>query len=97
MIQPKLFYEEILPQEWLRELQGVFYIFNPGLTRLPQGGFALAFRVVAADGRRRIGICRLDAGLAPVSGSSIPLSDILRPDEGRALPSRARDWFADPR
>lgn len=56
----------------------------------------MAYRFVAADGLRRIGLCQLDAALRVVSGSHVALSDQLRVVGGN-YPEVARRWFADPR
>jgi hypothetical protein len=91
------FTEDILPLPWRHHAHGPVNIFNPALTSHPLGGYILAYRAVCADGLRRIGICKLDAGLVPIVGSSTPLSDLLRPDHVQSLPPQARCWFADPR
>lgn len=89
--------EELLPAAW-RDLasQGALRAFNPAL--LADGsGWLFAYRMVGADARRRIAICRLDAGLRVVPGSAVALSDLVRFDAGRAYPDAVRAWFADPR
>ena len=92
--------DELLPAAWrpLAEA-GPVRTFNPGLVR-DGAGWLFAYRVVAPDGARRIGICRLDTSLRVVNDSQLPLSDHLvvggaaRPD---TYPEVARRWFADPR
>lgn len=71
-------------------------MFNPALLRDGEG-WLFAYRVVGADGRRRIGLCRLDQRLAIVPGSAQPLSDRLHFRTDRAFAPEATTWFADPR
>lgn len=87
----------LLPTAWQPFLAaGPVRLFNPGL--LADGdGWLLAFRVVAADGLRRIGLCRLDRALRPIPGSALPLSDSLRIRPDRSYVDQVRAWFADPR
>ena len=89
--------EDVLPAEW-RALAGLGPIrtFNPALLR-DGAGWIFAYRLVAADGLRRIAICRLDSNLAIVAGSPSPLTDQVRLDPGSEYPEVARNWFADPR
>jgi hypothetical protein len=88
---------ELLPANWLREAQdGPVRTFNPALLR-DNLGWILAYRVVAPDGRRRLGICRLGADLTVEEGSQVPLSDFVRFKRGHVLPEVATQWFADPR
>lgn len=69
--------------------------FNPAL--LADGdGWILAYRVVGADGRRRLAICRLDTAFGPRPGSVADLGDALRLPDGD-YPAEAREWQADPR
>ena len=87
--------EALLPAAWRwLAAEGPVRCFNPGLLADAEG-WLLAFRVVGADGRRRIGLCRLDRNLAVVPGSALPLSDTLALPPG--LGSQAYHWFADPR
>ena len=46
--------------------------FNPGLWREGEG-WIFAYRIVATDGLRRIGICRLNRELEIVPGSQVRL------------------------
>jgi hypothetical protein len=71
--------------------------FNPGLTADGSGGWLLAYRLVGQDAKRRIGICRLDAKGAVITGSAQPLSDSFRLRPGCLYPAEAYTWFADPR
>lgn len=93
--------DELLPAAWrpLAEV-GPVRTFNPGLLR-DGTGWLFAYRVVATDGKRRIGACRLDASLRVVHDSQIPLSDWLvvggKSADRDAYPDVARSWFADPR
>jgi predicted GH43/DUF377 family glycosyl hydrolase len=89
--------EQLLPDRWraLAE-QGPVRTFNPGLLR-NRDGWLFAYRIVAADGRRRIGLCRLNHALEVVEGSQLPWSDDVRFHPGQPYPETARQWFADPR
>lgn len=89
--------DELLPAAW-RDPAGADTLraFNPAL--LADGpGWLFAYRMVGADSRRRIAICRLDAGLRIVPGSAVALSDLIRFDARGAYPDAVRAWFADPR
>jgi hypothetical protein len=88
---------KLLPEAWARfTAQGPVRCFNPGLVR-DGDGWLFAYRVVGADGLRRIGICRLDAAFRVVPGSAMPLSDRVRFRRGAEYPEVATKWFADPR
>jgi len=87
---------ELTPPEWQRlASDGPLRTFNPGLLRSGDN-WLMAYRFVAADGLRRIGLCQLDATLQVVSGSHLALSDKLL-IAGENYPAVARTWFADPR
>lgn len=89
--------EQLLPAAWRQfAADGPVRVFNPGLLR-DGDGWLFAYRVVAADGLRRIAMCRLDAALRVVADSAFPLTDHVRfrPDAG--YPEVATQWFADPR
>lgn len=87
---------ELLPAEWQRFAgEGPVRTFNPGLLRAGDH-WLFAYRLVAGDGARRIGLCRLDDSLRVIPGSHLPLSDGLRVT-GDHYPTVARAWFADPR
>ncbi len=89
--------EELLPEPWRRfSADGPIRTFNPGLLR-DRDGWLFAYRIVAADGLRRIGICRLDASLRVVSDSRVAWSDAVRFRPGMSYPEVALRWFADPR
>lgn len=88
---------DLLPSNWLREAQdGAVRTFNPALLR-DGAGWVLAYRVVAPDGRRRLGICRLTADLEVDDGTQVPLTDFVRFGRDQAYPEMATQWFADPR
>lgn len=89
--------EELLPNTWRHFLtSGPVRVFNPGLLR-DGDGWLFAFRVVAIDGLRRIGICRLNAALRPIAGSAVALTDLVRMSPQGSYPEQAHTWFADPR
>ena len=88
---------ELLPSEWQRLAEGPLYTFNPGLIRSSDDRWILAYRVVGTDGRRRIGICRLDRDFGVVAGSAKALSDSFSFKNPDVYPPVALDWFADPR
>lgn len=88
---------DLLPSNWLREAQdGPVRTFNPALLR-DGAGWILAYRVVAPDERRRLGICRLTAELEIDDGSQVPLTDFVRFHRDHSYPEMATQWFADPR
>lgn len=87
----------LLPGEWRAAAgDGPVRAFNPGLLRDGEG-WLLAYRIVAPDGRRRIGLCRLDRGFQVIDGSPVPLTDQVRFRPGAVYPETATQWFADPR
>jgi hypothetical protein len=89
--------EQLLPEAWRGfSPDGPIRTFNPGLLR-EGDGWLFAYRIVAADGLRRIGICRLDASLQVVTDSQVPWSDAVRFRPGVSYPDVALRWFADPR
>ncbi|MGA9072155.1 MAG: hypothetical protein WB424_17965, partial [Terracidiphilus sp.] len=96
-IDTQILSENILPSEWRTDPSVQLTLFNPTLTSLPKGGFALAYRAVGSDGLRRIGVCRLNEQLSLIAHTIVPFSDRVRPEDGRNLPLQAARWFADPR
>jgi predicted GH43/DUF377 family glycosyl hydrolase len=88
---------ELLPEAW-RTLgrEEPVRSFNPGLLR-DGDGWIFAYRIVLPDGRRRIGICRLDRALNVVPGSQLALTDLVRFRPAGAYPEIVTQWFADPR
>ena len=87
----------LLPPEWLAAAgDGPVRAFNPGLQR-DGDGWLFAYRMVGPDGRRRIGLCRLDRRFEVVAGSPVAMSDHVRFRSGTTLPATATQWFADPR
>jgi hypothetical protein len=89
--------EKLLPETWRAFLaDGPVRTFNPGLLRDGEG-WIFAYRIVAADGRRRIGICRLDRDLRVIDGSCVPLTDHVRFRPDGVYPEIGTRWFADPR
>jgi hypothetical protein len=88
---------QLLPEAWLKfSSDGPIRTFNPGLLR-EGDGWLFAYRIVAADGLRRIGICRLDASLQVVADSQVAWSDAVRFHPAGSYPDVALHWFADPR
>ena len=88
---------ELLPKQWRKfAAEGPVRAFNPGLLR-DGAGWILAYRIVAADGLRRIALCRLDRELKIVAGSQVSWSDLVRFSGGSSYPAPATSWFADPR
>lgn len=87
----------LLPEAWgSLSGEGPVRTFNPGLLR-EGDGWVFAYRVVLPDGRRRIGICRLDRALNVIPGSQAALSDQVRFRGGTEYPEIVTQWFADPR
>jgi predicted GH43/DUF377 family glycosyl hydrolase len=88
---------ELLPHAW-RALAtaGPVRAFNPGLIAHGEG-WLFAYRVVGADGLRRIAACSLDSELRVIAGSATPLSDDFRFRSGTHYPEVVHRWFADPR
>jgi hypothetical protein len=87
----------LLPSAWRHfPALGPVRTFNPGLLR-DGDGWLFAYRVVGVDGRRRIGLCRLDGALRIVEDSLLPLSDYIRFKAGNRYSAVATQWFADPR
>lgn len=88
---------ELIPDAWKSAAgEGPVRTFNPGLLRDGQG-WLFAYRLVAAEGLRRIAICRLDEQLRAIAGSPRPLTDHVRFRADVAYPEVATRWFADPR
>ena len=89
--------DELTPVEWSGVArEGPVRAFNPALLA-HERGWIFAYRFVAADGLRRIGLCLLDRDLRVIRGSARPLSDGFRLANAAAMPEVARTWFADPR
>jgi hypothetical protein len=89
--------EELLPAAWRGfAAAGPVRTFNPGLLR-DSNGWIFAYRIVAHDGVRRIGMCRLDSELRVVADSQVAWSDhVSFPPDG-VYPEGGTTWFADPR
>jgi predicted GH43/DUF377 family glycosyl hydrolase len=89
--------EQLLPEAWRKNAaDGPVRTFNPALLR-EEGGWLFAYRIVASDGVRRIGLCRLDAALQIVKDSQVAWSDHVRFRPDGAYSEIATRWFADPR
>lgn len=86
----------LVPEAWQDLRAGPIWAFNPSLLR-HGAGFLLAYRLVGADGRRRIGLCRLSGLFTVVPGSAVAYSDHIVFPSGAPLAEQARSWFADPR
>lgn len=89
--------EELLPAAWSGLAAGPLHTFNPGIERSADGNWLLSYRVVGADGRRRIGICRLDRHYRLIPGTAAALSDGFVFRAPNSYPTVVLDWFADPR
>ncbi len=88
---------ELLPEPWRKfAAAGPVRAFNPGLLR-DGNVWIFASRIVAADGLRRIALCRLDRHLRIVAGSQCAWSDFVVFRDRENLPEPATTWFADPR
>lgn len=88
---------DLLPDAWRHVgADGPVRTFNPGLLA-DENGWLFAYRVVGSDGRRRIGLCRLDAGFRVVPGSPLPFSDRVRFRPDATHVEATTQWFADPR
>src|ERR1700730_15392168 len=82
----------LLPQAWKHVAdRGPIYAFNPTILSAADG-FLFAYRMVLADGLRRIAICKLDEELKPIDGTVLPLSDLIV-----GCGHNVSAWFADPR
>lgn len=89
--------DQLLPEAWRKfPADGPIRTFNPGLLR-DGDGWMFAYRIVAADGRRRIGVCRLNAALEVIEDSQVAWSDHVRFRTPADYPAVVLDWFADPR
>lgn len=89
--------EELLPARWRAHVgDAPVRLFNPALIAYGSG-WLFAYRVVAADGLRRIAACRLDRSLRVLPDSAVPLSDGFRFRAGTTYPDVVHTWFADPR
>ncbi len=87
----------LLPDAWGNAAgTSPIYAFNPTLVDAGEG-WLMAYRVVLADGMRRIAHCRLDRALSPVPGTAVPFSDQIRFSKREGLAPQASSWFADPR
>ncbi|OIR06388.1 hypothetical protein GALL_115780 [mine drainage metagenome] len=87
----------LLPDAWGKSAgAGPIYAFNPTLVDAGEG-WLMAYRLVLADGLRRIALCRLGGDLEPQAGSARPFSDCVRFQNPTTLAPQALTWFADPR
>jgi hypothetical protein len=87
---------QLVPDPWQALRAGPIWAFNPSLLRHGPD-FLLAYRLVGADGRRRIGLCRLNGSFAVVPGSAVAYSDYIVFTSDSPVAEQARAWFADPR
>jgi hypothetical protein len=87
---------QLVPDTWQDLCAGPVWAFNPSLLRHGPG-FVLAYRLVGADGRRRIGLCRLSNAFTVLPGSAVAYSDEIAFAPGSLVGEQARSWFADPR
>lgn len=89
--------EQLVPGTWRKfAAKGPVRAFNPGLLR-DGDGWVFAFRIVGPDGRRRIGLCRLNRALHVVEGTQVAWSDHVRFPPNSRHPDVVAQWFADPR
>jgi hypothetical protein len=87
---------QLVPDSWADLRAGPIWAFNPSMLRHGPD-FLLAYRLVGADGRRRIALCRLSRSLTVVPGSVVAYSDHIVFAPGSPAAEQARTWFADPR
>lgn len=78
---------DLMPPSWLQDSTKPYYLFNPGLVRYGDQ-ILMSYRVITANGQRRLAICRLNEAMQVVPGSAVPFSDSIV-DGG--------DWHADAR
>ncbi|MBE2239587.1 MAG: hypothetical protein IAE81_17505 [Caldilineaceae bacterium] len=79
--------DELMPRNWSDGRSSDGCVFNPALTVF-DGQLLMAYRVVTADGQRRLAICRLTPALQVVPGSVVALSDSIQ---------NGGEWHADAR
>lgn len=78
----------LMPETWTDRPGERCHVFNPAIVTI-RGRLILAYRVVTADGVRRVAVCELDAAsLQPKSETIVPLSDLMQD---------GAQWRADPR
>jgi hypothetical protein len=78
---------ELMPRRWSDGKTPSIGIFNPALTVFDEQ-LLMAYRVITAEGKRRLAICRLTPALQVVPGSVVPLSDSIQ---------NGGEWHADAR
>jgi hypothetical protein len=86
--------QSVLPSKWW-DARAPLHLFNPSILA-DADGHILAYRLVGSDGRRRIGLCRLDRQLGGIPNSGVPFSDLMTFRPGESC-DRTTSWFADPR
>lgn len=87
----------LIPPAWrCRDGGAQAWCFNPSLLRRPDG-WLMVYRVVLADQRRRIAMCRLDEHCRVIDGTQSLLSDQIQFDPQEGYTERTTSWFADPR
>jgi hypothetical protein len=78
----------LVPETWIDGPAENCYVFNPAIVMI-RGRFIMVYRVVTADGVRRVAIGELDAvSLQPKPETIVPLSDLIQ---------GGGQWRADPR
>lgn len=88
---------DLLPDVWRpAAAAGRVWAFNPALIRAGEG-WLMAYRMILADGVRRLAICLLDSRLRVVRGSAFAVSDQIRFPPTAQYPNVVHSWFADPR
>ncbi len=88
---------DLVPPAWhAAAAAGVVCAFNPAI--IDHGPHLLmAYRVVLADGVRRIAMCRLDHAWTVIPASVRPTSDLLTFQTETGEPATLDGWLSDPR
>ena len=87
----------LIPLNWQEVAgNGEVWVFNPAIMRV-NGDLLMAYRVVLADGRRRVAMCRLRDDWTVISGSLVAFSDVIRFADAGMVDDAYHDWIADPR
>lgn len=87
---------QLLPTAWNEFRDGPIWTFNPSVLK-HGSSLIFAYRFVGADGRRRIGLCRMTDALEVIPGSAVAYSDHIEFERDGRVTGQALTWFADPR